>query len=178
MAPVPPPGGFAFLVRQGTFAPERETGMPVDPLLVLVGAGSLGAGIVIGLVIERRLGAAAKRAARLEEDLAQVRSELTRYREETKQHFGKSAELLGRMATDYREFLDHFVHGAEELCGPNLKEINVSALERPRLEPARGAEAPAPSEHPMDSEPLADDLPKELHGLAGEAPPAVPLDRG
>ena len=153
--------------------------MAVEPNLpfLLIVAGFLAAGVFVGLLIERRFGGAAKHAAKLEADLTQVRAELTRYREETKQHFGKSAELLGRMATDYREFLDHFVAGAEELCGPNLKEIDASGLERPLLEPALSV-APAPLSSPLDSEPLADDLPKELHGLAAAEPAAAdPLER-
>src|SRR4029079_12585096 len=96
-------------------------------------------GILVGVVFERTRGSAAKRAAQLEAELGQARSELMRYRDQTKHHFGKSAELLGRMASDYREFLDHFVTGAEELCGPNLKELNASGLDRPMLERATPA---------------------------------------
>jgi hypothetical protein len=91
-----------------------------------------------------------------------------RYQEETKRHFGKSAELLGRMATDYREFLHHFVSGAENLCGPHLKELDASGLERPLLD---GVSATAPpvaatsvdaaamavTMPPLESEPLAED---------------------
>jgi len=131
--------------------------MAVDPLLPLwlIVAGSIVAGIVAGIVFERAAGSAAKRAAKFEAELVQVRSDLTRHREETARHFGKSAELLGRMATDYREFLDHFVNGAEQLCGPNMKEINARELERPLLETARDATAPPPP--PMGSDPLAED---------------------
>ena len=121
-------------------------------------------------------GPAAKRAAKLEADLVQARTDLMRYQEDTKRHFGKSAEMLGRMATDYREFLDHFVSGAERLCGPNSKELDASGLERPLLDTANGAAAgsrverapsvdavstavppPAP---PLDSDPLIEDAAK------------------
>jgi uncharacterized membrane-anchored protein YhcB (DUF1043 family) len=132
--------------------------MAVDPLLPLwlIVAGSIGAGIVAGIVLERTTGSAAKRAAKFEAELIQVRCDLTRHREETARHFGKSAELLGRMATDYREFLDHFVSGAEQLCGPHMKEISARELERPLLETARAATAPPPPP-PMGSDPLAED---------------------
>ena len=130
--------------------------MAVDPILPLwlIVAGSIVAGIVAGIVLERTIGSAAKRAAKFEAELVQVRADLTRHREETARHFGKSAELLGRMATDYREFLDHFVNGAEQLCGPHMKEISASELERPLLETVRAATTPPP---PMGSDPLADD---------------------
>jgi uncharacterized membrane-anchored protein YhcB (DUF1043 family) len=141
----------------------------MDPLfpLWLVVIVSVSAGIGVGVVIERSFGTAARRAARLEADLVQSRSELMQFREETKHHFGKSAELLGRMATDYREFLDHFVTGAENLCGPGMKELNANGLERPLLdatpstaEPAPLASAPPPLAASLDRDPLAEDVAK------------------
>ena len=135
--------------------------MTVDPLLPLwlIVAGSIVVGVVAGMLFERANGSAAKRAAKFEADLVQARSDLMRYQEGTARHFGKSAELLGRMATDYREFLDHFVSSAEELCGPNMKEINASGLERPLLDTARTT-ATQPPPPPLDSEPLAEESPK------------------
>jgi uncharacterized membrane-anchored protein YhcB (DUF1043 family) len=147
--------------------------MALDPLfpLWLIVITSIVAGAVVGVLFERTRGPAAKRAAKFEADLVQARSDLIRYQEDTKRHFGKSAEMLGRMATDYREFLDHFVSGAEQLCGPNLKELDASGLERPLLDTngaAPGSRAsvdavstavppPAP---PLDSDPLIEDAAK------------------
>ena len=136
--------------------------MVVDPLLPLwlIVAGCLVAGVVAGILFERTTGSAAKRAAKFEADLVQVRSDLRRYQEETARHFGKSAELLGRMATGYREFLDHFVTGAEALCGGTMKEISVNGLERPLLD--SGGTTATPAIHaaaPTDSDPLAEDPP-------------------
>jgi uncharacterized membrane-anchored protein YhcB (DUF1043 family) len=118
----------------------------------LVVAGCVVAGVVAGVLLERSFGAAAKRAAKLEADLVRTRSDLMRHQEETARHFGKSAELLGRMATDYREFLHHFVSGAEELCGGAMKEINASGLERPLLDTARAAETPTVDSDPREEE--------------------------
>lgn len=116
--------------------------MAVDPLLSpwLIVIPSIVVGVFVGVVFERTRGTAAKRAAKFEADLVEARSELMRYRDQTKHHFGKSAELLGKMATGYREFLDHFVSGAEQLCGPNMKEIDASGLDQRLL----GTAAPAP----------------------------------
>jgi uncharacterized membrane-anchored protein YhcB (DUF1043 family) len=148
--------------------------MDVDPRVPvwLVVLASVVAGIGIGVVVERTRGSAAKRAAKFEADLVQARSELMRYQEETAQHFGKSAELLGRMATDYRAFLDHFVSGAEVLCG-NGKQIGAAVLDRPLLDesaPANGATAANGAKHAgapavppptqLAQEPLAEDLAK------------------
>jgi uncharacterized membrane-anchored protein YhcB (DUF1043 family) len=116
----------------------------MDPLLVTWVVIAAAVGACAGILLERTRGSAAKRAAKFEADLVQVRSELMRYQEQTKRHFGKSAELLGRMATDYREFLHHFVTGAEELC-PNMTELNASGLERPLLDGAASAPAAAPT---------------------------------
>jgi uncharacterized membrane-anchored protein YhcB (DUF1043 family) len=124
-----------------------EADMAADPfvpvwLMVVAGiAGGAVLGVLLGTIFERTRGPAARRAAKFEAELMQARSDLIHYRDQTKHHFGKSAELLGRMASDYREFLDHFVTGAEELCGPNLKELNASGLDRPMLERA----TPAPT---------------------------------
>lgn len=139
----------------------------------LVMVASVAGGTLLGVLFERMRGPAAKRAAKFEADLVQARADLIHYRDQTKHHFGKSAELLGRMATDYREFLDHFVTGAEELCGPNLKELNANGLERPLLDGAGTtpnarldaapddaspayASAPVMPPLPLDSDPLAE----------------------
>jgi len=133
--------------------------MPADSVAYVGLIIAAAAGVVAGVVFERTRGAAAKRAAKFEADLVQARSELMRYREETQRHFGKSAELLGRMATDYREFLDHFVSGAEALCGPNMKAIDANGLDRPLLDAATGIPLTTPADS-MESEPLAEDAPK------------------
>lgn len=124
----------------------------------LIVVACVGAGILAGVLLERTFGAAAKRAAKFEADLVQTRTDLMRYREETKDHFGKTAELLGRMATDYRELVDHFVTGAEQLCGSNLTEINANGLDRPLLEAeSRPAEVVVP---PPTTEPPTDEFVK------------------
>ena len=131
---------------------------------------SIVSGAVVGVLFER-MRAGRQAAAKLEADLVQARTDLMRYQEDTKRHFGKSAEMLGRMATDYREFLDHFVSGAEQLCGPNLKELDASGLERPLLDTNGGAPgsrasvdavstAVPPPPSPLDSDPLIEDAAK------------------
>jgi uncharacterized membrane-anchored protein YhcB (DUF1043 family) len=139
----------------------------------LVVGASVIAGMGAGLLLERTRGTAAKRAAKFEADLVQARSDLMRYQEETAQHFGKSAELLGRMATDYRAFLDHFVSGADELCG-NGKQIGAAVLDRPLLDdavPANGTTrangaakavpaAAVPPPAALGQEPLAEEIAK------------------
>ncbi len=138
---------------------------PLLPLWLVVGL-SIAIGVFVGALFERTRGEAAKRAAKFEAELVQVRSDLMHYQEQTKHHFGKSAELLGRMATHYREFLDHFVTGAENLCGPNLLELNASGLDRPLLDGAPTAPAAASTKPvvasmpppPLDSDPLVEDV--------------------
>ena len=136
--------------------------MDVDPLvpLWLIVTGSVAIGVCVGLLFERTRGSAAKRAAKFEADLVQARSDLMRHQEETARHFGKSAELLGRMATDYRAFLDHFVSGAEELCG-NGKQIGATVLDPPLLGEMPGTTAGSPPPPLADAiEPLAEQIAK------------------
>lgn len=159
----------------------------MDPLLVTWVMIATAVGACAGILLERTRGSAAKRAAKFEADLVQVRTELMRYQDQTKQHFGKSAELLGRMATDYREFLHHFVTGAEELCGPNMKELNASGLERPLLDgtaasPTASAPAPPVAATPPTATAAAPHAatPDELTAIPSAATVAAmtpPLDR-
>jgi uncharacterized membrane-anchored protein YhcB (DUF1043 family) len=163
-----PHDAVAFLAPRCISADDAEADMAVDPFVPvwLVVVASVAGGALIGVLFERTRGPAAKRAAKFEAELVQARSDLIHYRDQTKHHFGKSAELLGRMATDYREFLDHFVTGAEELCGPNLTELNASGLARPLLEgtvtapavaaPADAPVATMPPPAPLDSDPFAE----------------------
>jgi uncharacterized membrane-anchored protein YhcB (DUF1043 family) len=115
----------------------------VDPLLPvwLIVIASVAAGTLIGILFERTRGPAAKRAAKFEADLVRARSDLMHYQEDTARHFGKSAELLGRMATDYREFLHHFVSGAEEPRRHHEGDQRQQ-LERPLLDTATSVPPP------------------------------------
>ena len=125
----------------------------LSPWLILIPSTIVGA--FLGVLYERTRGTAAKRAAKFEADLVAARSELMRYRDQTKHHFGKSAELLGKMATDYREFLDPFVSGADELCGPNMKEIDTRVLDQRLLGTRAPAAAPPPTGASAPAAPMA-----------------------
>lgn len=158
----------------------------MDSLLVTWVVIAAAVGACAGILLERTRGSAAKRAAKFEADLVQVRTELMRYQDQTKQHFGKSAELLGRMATDYREFLHHFVTGAEELC-PNMKELNASGLERPLLDgtaaspavqaPAIATQPPAATVPPPAATTTTQDALADVPSAATVAAMTRPLDR-
>ena len=136
--------------------------MPFDVIVAfaLLVLGTIMAGIGAGIIYERTTGASAKHAAKLEADLDRTRGDFTRYRQDTAKHFGKSAELLGRMATDYRELLSHFVDGAHELCAGSI-ESSLDGLERRLLDTTPDATHEAPSATTRaDAEPLAQDAAK------------------
>ena len=136
--------------------------MPFDVIVAfaLVVLGTIMAGWAAGIIYERTTGTSAKQAAKLEADLERTRDDFTRYRQDTAKHFGKSADLLGRMATDYRELLAHFVDGAHELCAGSI-ESSIDGLERRLLDttPPTATHDAGPATRP-DSEPLAEDAPK------------------
>ena len=136
--------------------------MPFDVIVAfaLLVLGTIMAGTAAGIIYERTTGASAKHAAKLEADLDRTREDFTQYRQDTAKHFGKSAELLGRMATDYRELLTHFVDGAHELCAGSI-ESSLDGLERRLLDtttPAATHEATTAT--PADAEPLVQDAAK------------------
>ena len=103
------------------------TDLVVPSWLIVTGSTALAA--LAGVVLERMFGAG-RRAAALEVELSRVQSELTKHRDDTAAHFGKSAELLGRIASDYREYLDHFVSGAETLCEGTVTPITFDGRDR------------------------------------------------
>ncbi len=138
--------------------------MAIDPQMQtwLVGGVALGAGIAAGILIGRRTGGAARRMRRLETDLAQARADVARMREATTHHFAKGADLLTRVATDYRALFEHFVAGADQLCGGELKQLGAGTLDHALL----GTTTPAPAAAAESSPPQ----PTEAPAAADKAP--------
>ncbi len=84
-------------------------------MLILVGAGALVGGGLIGLIIGRA-GPAAQQREELRRELDSARNELSRYKEEVNTHFSRTAELVNSLTESYRDVHQHLAASAEQLC--------------------------------------------------------------
>lgn len=84
-------------------------------MLILVGAGALLGGGLIGLIIGRA-GPAAQQREELRRELDSARNELSRYKEEVNTHFSRTAELVNSLTESYRDVHQHLAASAEQLC--------------------------------------------------------------
>lgn len=76
-------------------------------------------GLVVGLIIGAlavRLGSSKlKEQEATQRELEQNKAELEEYRKELVSHFARSAELLDKMASDYRQLYQHMAKSSSEL---------------------------------------------------------------
>jgi uncharacterized membrane-anchored protein YhcB (DUF1043 family) len=81
-------------------------------------------------------------------ELRELQEQQAHYRNQVTEHFSQSADLLARLAENYRDVHNHLARGAQTLCEPN----ELSALE-PLGEPSRPAPRPTLIEQPRDYAP-------------------------
>lgn len=87
--------------------------------------------LIVGLVVGLIIGALAMRFGNrklrqqtaLQQELDKSRAELETYRQELVNHFSHSAELLEKMAQDYRQFHKHMVKSSTTLL-PDMASSN------------------------------------------------------
>jgi uncharacterized membrane-anchored protein YhcB (DUF1043 family) len=85
-------------------------------MLLLIAAGLLVAGIVIGLLVGRRQSPASQKYREVERKLDQVLQDKKGYEDEVVEHFGETARLLNNLTESYREVHNHLAQGASTLC--------------------------------------------------------------
>jgi uncharacterized membrane-anchored protein YhcB (DUF1043 family) len=82
-------------------------------ILLLVGVAAVAA--AVGYAIARRNAPSEAELEALREELAGARSDAEAVQSSVNEHFEQSAVLFGKLAKDYREFLEHFSTSAQEL---------------------------------------------------------------
>jgi uncharacterized membrane-anchored protein YhcB (DUF1043 family) len=82
-------------------------------ILLLVAASAVAA--ALGYAFARRAAPSQAELESLTEELAQARGEAEAVQSSVNEHFEQSAVLFGKLAKDYREFLEHFSESAQEL---------------------------------------------------------------
>lgn len=109
----------------------------------LIAVIALFAGIAVGYLLLRRLG---PRGNPAHEELRRLREEQQHYRHQVTQHFSTTAEMLGQLASSYREVHNHLAHGAQTLCDAEaahaMKSLPDDRLDDRPDEPSLAVEPP------------------------------------
>ena len=98
----------------------------MDPtvLLLLSFAGGAIAGALLAIALLRRGGRAAEdRAAELEIELAQVRSEIEAQGRQIATHFGRTSDLFLDLTERYSQLYAHLAQGARQFCPDDVPAI-------------------------------------------------------
>ena len=125
----------------------------------LVGGGAIG--YYLGSsseVANRRVNENAERARVAEEKLDHYRGEVTG-------HLQKTAELMLKLATDYRDIRDHLTDGAQSLLSDQPLEATSALLELQENTQAAGLSKP--TETTIPQQPPLDYAPKKDHQDGG-----------
>jgi uncharacterized membrane-anchored protein YhcB (DUF1043 family) len=170
--------------RDDTAAAEAHEGYTVFPsatqraivaaeiwifLIIVVGALAAVGGVIYG----RRGGPSQSELDQLQLQLDAARSDAAKVQGNVTEHFERSALLFGRLAHDYRDFLEHFSESAKEL---GISEIQArELLERadlPLLGNQREVIETAPESTPEEP-PLMEDVvaPSDTQASAADTPP-------
>lgn len=84
-----------------------------SPILLLILGIAVGA--LIGALAHRLFNAESTKNRRLEQQIDQLQRQHLKYQAEVSDHFSKTAELLSRLNSSYRDIFSHLAQGAERL---------------------------------------------------------------
>ena len=89
--------------------------MSDNGLLFLIGILCFALGAGLGALFIRSTQGGATRNRRLTQQLDQLQEQHERYQAEVSEHFAKTAELFGKLNSNYRDLLNHLATGSEKL---------------------------------------------------------------
>ncbi len=102
----------------------------MESWMLITGISLFFCGLLFGFFTGRTMGAAAKHARQLEEELKSVRADTSAYREKVTEHFVTTADLVNKLTANYRDVYSHLAKGSQDLCGadaPKLVMVDASA---------------------------------------------------
>ena len=82
---------------------------------VAVGAAVLG--VIIGYLASKKMGAALKAQALLQQQIEELQKQQQNYRSEVSDHFAETAQLFNQLTNSYRNVHNHLAEGAQKLAG-------------------------------------------------------------
>ncbi|EKE71474.1 YhcB family protein [Gallaecimonas xiamenensis] len=91
-------------------------------------------GIVVGLVIGRLRGTTPLGEDKLRQELEQTQLDLEQYKEDVKDHFEESAEMMKQLAKDYDRLARHVSEGAGTLLSLDADVLSLRYTEEPEPE--------------------------------------------
>lgn len=124
-------------------------------------------GIIIGVLVGRRLSVDRQRAAALEKELAELQSRHANHQQAVTQHFRKSANLFNELTARYHDMYTHLADGAQTLCKDAMTDEQLEQFTNKSITYQRIAQ-----ETPEIPEPKIPEEPNEP--IAPPNPPDVP----
>lgn len=101
----------------------------MDMVVILVAVAFLAVGMVIGGFIGASSSKSAKEAKGLRSDLDQAHDELNAYKEQVRQHFSRTSELVNDMTSSYRAVHEHLASSAQNLCDGSVENLDLRTPE-------------------------------------------------
>lgn len=117
--------------------------------LVMVAAGSLTLGCLLGAWALQRFAPERQNRKALEDHIQQLQRQQQSYQTQVNEHFDKTAGLLNQLASSYRDVHNHLAESARELGG-GISPLQPLAEGRPVLEMEPGHQHVEP---PLDYAP-------------------------
>jgi len=114
---------------------------PTVPLLLSFAGGAIAGALLTTWLVRRGGRAAEDRAAQLEVELAQVRSELEAQGQQIATHFVRTSDLFRDLTERYTQLYAHLAEGARQFCPDDVPAI------------ARGLDGLLPAGEAESSEP-------------------------
>ncbi len=101
----------------------------MDITAILVAVAFLVIGVIIGGFIGASSSKSAKKTKRLSRELGQARDELGAYKEQVRQHFSRTSELVNNMTSSYRAVHEHLASSAQDLCDGSVANLDLATPE-------------------------------------------------
>jgi len=133
-------------------------------LLLIMGVVSAFGGYVVAQERQRRAGGG--------KSAAELRDELSEYKESVNAHFQTTAGLLHDMTEQYRAVYEHMASGAQSLCDPETARTQIESL-RAGLLPSDVPAAVAETDATTDQTPVADGKADSEPDATGGADPVA-----
>ncbi len=101
----------------------------MDMIAILVAVACLIVGMIVGGFIGASSSKSAKEAKGLRSELDQAHDELGVYKEQVRQHFSRTSELVNNMTSSYRAVHEHLANSAQNLCDGSVANLDLGAPE-------------------------------------------------
>ncbi len=101
----------------------------MDMITILVAVACLVIGGGIGWFLGTSLSKSAKKLKGLRRELDQANEELLTYKDQVRQHFSRTAELVNDMTNSYRAVHEHLANSARNLCDGPVENIEMKTPE-------------------------------------------------